>query len=642
MSSDESAQTLSLKEDRNAGKTNLIGYFGWIRHCTSFKVCKLMKLPRVSPPADLYAALNNTSPKNNKLYNGYVNFIDYLLRMKKIDTKFYLILFRMLLYLEEHELQSRYNLKNQKLRRVFNKFEIIVPTLDKYNPFITIGDEVTIQSKDLQHSYNFKIINITWKKVYVAISNEFPISQLLENEVDISFHSINWPLRCYHYVLDNMCHYNLENLINPKINTHHYILSKVDFDWVHKSVANNEEQKTAVKNILNNSSYPVPYIIFGPPGTGKTTTVVEAICQIRKEYTSKNILVCTSSNAAADEIAKRLLHLLPHKDIFRMYSASKLSSDIDKQIYPRSNFINDMILYLPKEIFIWKKIVISTFVTCMRLVNLKLQSDHFSYIFIDEASQNIELESLIPFIITNNKTEATSHAQVIIAGDPYQLGPMITCKKIEHLLGKSLLERLMECEPYQKVNNKYNSRYITKLIHNYRSKEAIIYTSNKEFYEIEGEETRTPCASVYNEREINVVRAVVKELMLSKIGNRKIKGEDIGILTPFKQQKIMIEKYVESNNITVGTIETFQGQEREIIILSTVRSKIFVHNNKRHIGFLSNPKRCNVAVTRAKDFLIVIGNPLILREEKYWYTLWQYCKENNATIFVKNIEVFNI
>ena len=69
-------------------------------------------------------------------------------------------------------------------------------------------------------------------------------------------------------------------------------------------------------------------------------------------------------------------------------------------------------------------------------MNLKLQNDHFSYIFIDEASQNIELESLIPLVITKNRTEATSHVQVVIAGDPYQLGPVITCKKIEHLLGK--------------------------------------------------------------------------------------------------------------------------------------------------------------------------------------------------------------
>lgn len=53
-----------------------------------------------------------------------------------------------------------------------------------------------------------------------------------------------------------------------------------DLDWVHKSVANNEEQKTAVKNILNKSSHPAPYIIFGPPGTGKTTTLVETICQV--------------------------------------------------------------------------------------------------------------------------------------------------------------------------------------------------------------------------------------------------------------------------------------------------------------------------------------------------------------------------
>lgn len=85
---------------------------------------------------------------------------------------------------------------------------------------------------------------------------------------------------------------------------------------------------------------------------------------------------------------------------------------------------------------------------------------------------------------------------------------------------------------------------------------------------------------------------IVEKLMHSKIGNREIKEEDIGILTPFRQQKIMIEKYLQStnNHTTVGTIEAFQGQEREIIILTTVRSQIFEHNNKRHIGFLSNPK----------------------------------------------------
>lgn len=70
-------------------------------------------------------------------------------------------------------------------------------------------------------------------------------------------------------------------------------------------------------------------------------------------------------------------------------------------------------------------------------MNLKLRNDYFSYIFIDEASQNIELESLIPLVITKNeRTEAPSYAQVVIAGDPYQLGPKVTCKIIEHLLGK--------------------------------------------------------------------------------------------------------------------------------------------------------------------------------------------------------------
>lgn len=70
------------------------------------------------------------------------------------------------------------------------------------------------------------------------------------------------------------------------------------------------------------------------------------------------------------------------------------------------------------------------------MANLKLRNDHFSYIFIDEASQSTELESLIPLIVMNSKNDTEAlYAQVVIAGDPYQLGPLIRCTKIQHLLG---------------------------------------------------------------------------------------------------------------------------------------------------------------------------------------------------------------
>lgn len=658
-----------MAHEENKNRRSIVGKS---THCTSYGVCKQVPFGKIEFPADLSAVLNKTKPNDHKLYNDYMKLVNSLPYIKTIEPEYYLILFKILLYLEDHELHlvaAKHNLTNQKLKHVSDTFEITVPTLDEDDPFITVCDTLKLEVKKLKFKYTCNITNIIGKKVYITIRKSSLASQLLEEEVDICFLPVNWQIRCFHYVLHMMFKHDLTNLVYPKINKNVYTLPELDLDWANKSVAKNEEQKIAVKNILNYSAYPAPYILFGPPGTGKTTTLVETIYQIRKQCKSKNILVCAPSNAAADEIANRLLCLLPHKDIFRMYAASKCCNNIDEKIYPNSNFIDDMVLYLPREIFVLKKIVITTLVTCIRLVSLKLRNDHFSYIFIDEASQSIELESLIPLVVMNSKNDEALYAQIVIAGDPYQLGPLIKCTKIQHLLGKSLLERLMECEPYQKVNNKYNSRYITKLIHNYRSQEAIIHISNELFYEkdllcdktenkhsiisnwmvlsrktfpilflvLRSEEVRTPNGSVYNEKEIMAVTNIAKILMLSKFGNRNIKEEDIGIVTPFKQQKIMIKRSLnlhKLNNIAVGTVEIFQGQEKEIIVLSTVRSQTFIHNGKQHLGFLSNPKRFNVALTRAKDLLIIVGNPSILCEDEYWNTLCKYCERNNAYVTV--------
>ncbi|XP_048267046.1 putative helicase mov-10-B.1 isoform X3 [Bombus terrestris] len=473
-----------MANEKSKNKRSIVGES---THCTSFGVCKRVPLVKIQFPADLCAVLNKTKPQNVQLYNDYMKLINNLPNIKKIEPEYYLILFKILLYLEEHELcliAAKHNLENQKLKYVSDSFEITVPTLDEDDPFITVGDTLKIEVKRLKSKYTCNITDIIGKKVYATIRKSSVVSQLLEEQVDIYFLPMNWQIRCCHSVLHIMFEHNLVNSVYPKINTNLYTLPEVDLDWANKSIAKNKEQKIAVNNILNYSAYPAPYILFGPPGTGKTTTLIETIYQIRKQCKSKNILVCTPSNAAADEITNRLLCLLPHKDVFRMYATSKCCNNVDEKIYPNSNFIDDMVLYLPKKIFILKKIVITTLVTCMRLASLKLRNDHFSYIFIDEASQSTELESLIPLMVMNSKnnTEAL-YAQIVIAGDPYQLGPLIRCTKIQHLLGKSLLERLMECEPYQKVNNKYNSRYITKLIHNYRNQEAIIHTSNNLFYE---------------------------------------------------------------------------------------------------------------------------------------------------------------
>lgn len=117
-----------------------------------------------------------------------------------------------------------------------------------------------------------------------------------------------------------------------------------------------------------------------------------------------------------------------------------------------------------------------------------------------------------------------------------------------------------------------------------------------------------------------------------------ISPEDIGIVTPFALQSKTIKNKLKSRSlkdINVGTVELFQGQERKIMIMTTVRSKAYFHDGQRHIGFLSNPKRFNVAITRAKNLLIVVGNPAILQIDHKWHYLLQYCIKNKSYRGVK-------
>lgn len=127
-----------------------------------------------------------------------------------------------------------------------------------------------------------------------------------------------------------------KNIITTKL----YFLS---FSWFNKSIEENLEQQQAVRNIINGTAYPLPYILFGPPGTGKTMTLVETITQIWKIKPYSNILVATPSNSACDEIASRLVKYIPPKDLLRYYSisAEKRKGDMNYTVLQISNFSVD-------------------------------------------------------------------------------------------------------------------------------------------------------------------------------------------------------------------------------------------------------------------------------------------------------------
>lgn len=160
----------------------------------------------------------------------------------------------------------------------------------------------------------------------------------------------------------------------------------------------NDEQKAAIINILKQTSYPYPYVLFGPPGTGKTKTLVEAISQIiRNDNPMEFILVCATSNSACDEVAKRLIDGGISNKVFRIFSRSVAmdTSGIPLSVLSSSNLAKGEHYFPSLDILCTYKVVVCTLTTAGRLSQGKIKPQHFSHIFIDEAGSATESQTLI-------------------------------------------------------------------------------------------------------------------------------------------------------------------------------------------------------------------------------------------------------
>lgn len=436
--------------------------------------------------------------------------------------------------------------------------------------------------------------------------------------------------------------------------------------WTNPSLADNVEQQTAVRSILNRVSDPLPYILFGPPGTGKTTTIVEAIVQICSHRPTAHILVAAQSNSACDEVAIRLLkHLAPNK-LFRVYSRSseKRLDEIPENLRQVSNLANGKHRWPTWEEVYGTRVVICSLSICGRLVQSKIRSNHFRYVFIDEcgsASEPAALVALAGLVSSRGKL----HASVVLSGDPYQLGPVVRSELAAKMgLGMSMLERLMNLPVYQKdpTTKKYNNQLITKLVKNYRSHEALIKFSNEQFYDGElqclapteevclaenwrwlpnktfpiilhtvfgSNERSSKTKSFMNQTEIDTVEFYLDFLLKAGINDRKIAQEDIGIISPYQLQVQRLKQMCVAKQwptVEIGSVEQYQGREKLVIILSTARS------HTPDVGFLNNVKRLNVALTRAKALLIIVGNSNTLQTDPNWYEFIKYCTTNHAIV----------
>lgn len=440
----------------------------------------------------------------------------------------------------------------------------------------------------------------------------------------------------------------------------------ISFPWL------NRAQQEAVNKVLRAKDVA---IVHGPPGTGKTTTLVEAIYEtLRRE---SQVLVCAQSNMAVDWISERLVdrgisvlrignptkvndkmlsftyerRFEAHPDYPQLWSIRQAIRKLRQERKRRDNGWHqkmdrlksravELELRINSQLFGEAKVIASTLTGSASHL---LSGQKFGTLFIDEAAQALEAACWIAI---------RRASRVVLAGDHCQLPP--TVKSIAALkggLGTTLMERIVARKP----------SVVTLLTVQYRMNEQIIRFSSNWFYDgrvesapevkyrgildydnpitwIDTSESDAKEEFVgesfgrINKTEAELTLDALKNYFI-KIGRQRIADEhiDVGVISPYRAQVQLLRRMVRKAEffkpyrgcITVNTVDGFQGQERDIIVISLVRS-----NDDGQIGFLSDLRRMNVAITRARMKLIIVGSVQTMTRHAFYKELYGYVQES--------------
>ena len=470
------------------------------------------------------------------------------------------------------------------------------------------------------------------------------------------------------------------------------------FPWL------NPTQERAVNEVLWAKDVA---IVHGPPGTGKTTTLVEAINETLMR--ESQVLVCAQSNMAVDWISEKLVdrginvlrignptrvndkmlgftyerRFESHPDYPQLWAIRKAIRELRKNKKKGSENYHQKMerlksraaeieIRINAELFGEARVIACTLVGSAHHL---LEGMKFGTLFIDEAAQALEAACWIPM---------KRASRVILAGDHCQLPP--TVKSIAALragLGKTLMERIAENKPevvtLLKIQYRMNDEIMRfssdwfyggkvesapqikyRSVLDYDHPITWIDTSNEENQiTIEGEDAPEDSASTsssvsaanqnseLNFKEqfvgesfgrINKAEAELTLLTLAeyftKISKRRVLEEriDVGIISPYRAQVQYLKKLIKKYEffkpyrrlISVNTVDGFQGQERDVILISLVRS-----NDEGQIGFLKDLRRMNVAMTRARMKLIILGNKDTMTKHPFYKKLWEYVEAIN-------------
>jgi superfamily I DNA and/or RNA helicase len=438
-----------------------------------------------------------------------------------------------------------------------------------------------------------------------------------------------------------------------------------------RSVLLNDSQNEALNSILAADDVA---IVHGPPGTGKTTTLVESIKYLVAD--GKKVMVTASSNAAVDHLTRSVANagvsivrignlakveedttahtldvlLSQDRDFKQIRELKKRASEMRKmgskyrRSFGREEAEQRKLLFqeaknLNKEArelesYIVNKLIDQAQVIACTLIGSTheyIRSKIFDVVVIDEAGQALEPACWVAIL----KAE-----KVVMAGDPFQLPPTVKSHEAERKgLTKTLLEKTIERLPQ-----------ISLLKTQYRMHKDIMSFSNLKFYNnaLEAHESvamrgigglfpsvefidTAGCGYAEQESEENSSRSNPEEahLLMRHFNQLKLDLSDrssIGVISPYRGQiDILSELFNEEKMVTVNTIDSFQGQERDVIYLSLVRS-----NDRSEIGFLKDYRRMNVAMTRARMKLVVIGDSATLGNDSFYSDFLDFAEKLGA------------
>ncbi|GAA6062911.1 hypothetical protein JCM10212_004360 [Sporobolomyces blumeae] len=570
-----------------------------------------------------------------------------------------------LLYCESYqdELDVRaYDLENVKMNKKPSGLYVHnVPGLAEKRPAVLRGDQIKVQMRNSSDKRWFAGIVKSVEESRIGIEFDKSFAPEASANFDVQFTVSRIPSRRQIHALAQPL--PRSQLLFPTLNAEYtgrpsQAMIDQHPEFISPLVESNPAQAEAVYSIFHRSHGPAPYVVFGPPGTGKTVTIIEACLQLHK-YQGAKILLTAPSNSAADLLCTRLG--LSKKRVLRLNAPSRTPADVPAEVSKYSFKLDGIFACPDVEDLVKYDVVVSTCISASILGGIGLKKGHFSHIFIDEAGQATEPEAFLPLSLAADSTSA------ILAGDPKQLGPIIRSPvSVAMGLGTSLLERLMMTAEYDDKDVSRRGLTYTKLVLNYRSHPKLLKVPNHEFYanelqacasrnvtdvlkrwegwpnkafpiifhSVAGQDEREgQSPSFFNVSEISIVRDYVERLK----GSRKVSvvDSDIGVIAPYaaqcKRLRIAL-KQQQHPKLTIGSVEQFQGSERSIILISTVRSNSeFLANDKRFaLGFLSHEKRFNVAITRPQAGLIVCGDPNVLALDPLWRRFLVHVHDNGG------------